>query len=172
MRASRERNLKFRCRVLTSCVLSFLAFLSPLAWCVGAETSIELQASCKDAAPCRVIDGMIDVELDLLNAGTDAVSLPVEYFRQQGPKVILVDNRSSKEKRLGMGPPRSYLFDQMQELAPGQAIRIPWSIPDHHISRFALRPVSITAIFRFYLAPGSSLPAKEFVSTQLLIEGD
>ncbi|WP_156455910.1 MULTISPECIES: hypothetical protein [Stenotrophomonas] len=159
-------------RHFLSGIVAVLAMAPVVAMCTGAQPKLELRARCLIDDSCSFAGETIRVELELINVGDKAIALPVEYFRKQGPKVILVDNHSNKEKRLGMGPPRSYLFDQMQELAPGQAIRIPWSIPDHDISRFASQPVSITAIFRFYLAPGSSLSAKEFVSTQLLIEGD
>lgn len=154
-------------------LLVMIVSLFPInARCGESDLMVELRVHCLDSNPCRFTGETIRVELELINVGEEEVALPVEYFRKQGPKVILVDNHSSKEKRLGMGPPMSYLFDRLEVLSPGQSIRIPWSIPDHHITRFALRPVSVTAIFRFYLAPGSSLPGKEYVSTQMLIEGD
>ncbi len=154
-------------------LLAMIMSLFPIsARCGEPDPMIELRVRCLDSISCRFIGETIRVELELINVGEENVALPVEYFRKQGPKVILVDNHSSKEKRLGMGPPMSYLFDQVEMLAPGQSIRIPWSIPDHHITRFALRPVSVTAIFSFYLAPGSSHPGEKFVRTQMLIEGD
>lgn len=154
-------------------LLVMIISLFPIsARCGEPDPMIELRVRCFNSDSCGFSGDTIRVELELTNATGEDVALPVEYFRKQGPQVILVDNHSNKEKRLGMGPPMSYLFDQLEVLAPGQSIRIPWSVPAHHVTRFALRPVSVTAIFRFYLAPGSPHPGKEFVRTQMLIEGD
>ncbi len=136
-----------------------------------ADPMIELRVRCINGDPCRFTGEPIRVELELFNAGGENVPVPVEYFRKQGPKVILIDNHSSKEKRLGMGPPMPYLFNQLEMLEPGQSIRIPWSVPEHHIARFALRPVSVTAVFRFNLAPGTTPAERKFVYAQLPIEG-
>ncbi len=133
---------------------------------------IELRVRCINGDPCRFTGETVRVELELFNVSGEDVALPVEYFRKQGPKVVLVDNHSGKEKRLGMGPPMPYLFNQLEVLKPGQSIRMPWSVPDHHIARFALRPVSVTAVFRFNLAPGTAPAERKFVYAQLSIEGD
>lgn len=74
-------------------------------------TKLELRARCLIDDPCSFAGETIRVELELINVGDKDIALPVEYFRRQGPQVILVDNHSSKEKRLGTGPSRSYLFD-------------------------------------------------------------
>lgn len=159
--------------------LVFVFSLLPVhAYGGTSDTMIEMRARCLAGDPClssgqipSLSSEMIDVELELFNAGSATVQLPIEYFRQQGPKVIIVDNHSSKEKRLGMGPPRSYLFDQMQELAPGQAVRIPWMVAPDEIVDFALRPVDITIVFVFDLTPRASLAEKRFVRAPLHITG-
>ncbi len=152
-------------------ILAMISFWIPIHVLGGeVDSMIQLHVHCHNGKPCRFTGETIAVELELVNGGEKDVALPLEYFRKQGPKVILVDNHSYKERRLGMGPPMTSLFNRMEVLASGQSIRIPWSIPGHHVSRFALRPVSITVIFRFYLAPGTAQSTKDFVSTQLLVE--
>lgn len=138
---------------------------------------IELRARCLAGNPClfsaQMSDfagEMIDVELELSNAGSSSIQLPIEYFRKQGPKVIIVDNHSGKEKRLGMGPPMSYLFDEMQELAPGQSVKIPWMVAPDEIYAFALRPVDITVVFVFDLTPRLPLAEKRFIRAPLHID--
>lgn len=156
-------------------VLVFLLFPAH-AYGGTSDIMIELHARCLAGNPClfsgQMSDfsgDMIDVELELFNAGSASVQLPIEYFREQGPKVILVDNHSGKEKRLGMGPPMGYLFDQMQELAPGQSIKIPWMVAPDEIDAFALRPIDITVVFLFDLTPRAPLAEKRFVSASLHI---
>lgn len=156
-------------------VLVFFLFPVP-AYGGESDTMIELHARCLAGNPClssgQMSDfsgEMIDVELELFNAGSISVQLPIEYFRKQGPKVILVDNHSGKEKGLGMGPPMGYLFDEMQELAPGQSIKIPWMVAPDEINDFALRPVDITVVFFFDLTPRAPLAEKRFVSAPLHI---
>jgi hypothetical protein len=135
-----------------------------------ADPPVELHVRCLNGDPCRFTGETIFVELEVVNTGNEGVALPLEYFRKQGPKIILVDKYSNEKRHLSMGPPKVRLFDQMEVLAPGQSIRIPWSIPDHHISRFALRPVNITAIFRFYLEPGTERSVESSVSAYVPIE--
>lgn len=143
-----------------------------VAMCTGAQPKLELRARCLIDDPCSFAGETIRVELELINAGDKDIALPVEYFRRQGPQVILVDNHSSKEKRLGTGPSRSYLFDQMQELAPGQVVRIPWMVATHEIDSFALRPVDITIVFVFDFTPQAPLAEKRFVSVPLHVTGE
>lgn len=149
------------------CVL-ILTLLLPLS-AYGGETGsmIELRARCLDGNPCRFTDEMIHVELELLNAGEEPVSLPVAYYRRRGPKVTLVDNHSGKESRVSMGPPNSDLANQLQVLSPGEAVRIPWLVTPDAITRFALNPVDLTVRFSFDLAPRLSAPAAAFVTTTL-----
>lgn len=117
------------------------------------DSMIELRARCDNGSICHFTGNTVSLELELFNAGNEAVALPIEYYRRRGPKVVLVDNHSGKEKKLRMGPPIVHLVDQMQVLEPGDSVRIPWSVPDHHINTFALRPVDVTAIFSFTINP-------------------
>lgn len=77
------------------------------ARCEEPYPKIELRVDCLNGYPCRFSGDTIRVELELTNASGEDVALPVEYFRKQGTQVVLVDNHSNKEKRLGMGPPMS-----------------------------------------------------------------
>lgn len=150
--------------------LAIIFMLFPVSAQGGKQDiMVELRVRCLQGNPCPFAGEMIDVELELFNAGSSSVELPVEYFRQQGPRVILVDNHSGKEKRLGMGPPRSYLFKEMQALAPGQSIRIPWMVAPDEIDDFALRPVDVTAIFVFDLTPWLPLAESRFIRAPLHI---
>lgn len=130
---------------------------------------IELRARCIEGNPCYFTGEMFALELELFNAGSEPVALPIEYLRRRGPRVTLVDNHSGKEERLGMGPPKAHLIDKLQTVAPGEMIRIPWWIPDSHIVTFALRPIDITAKFTFHLTPRKSFEDSTFVSSQLHI---
>lgn len=130
---------------------------------------IELRARCNNGTVCRFIGDTIKLELELFNAGSDAVSLPIEYYRKRGPKVVLVDNHSGKESKLRMGPPIVHLVDQLQVLEPGASIRIPWSIPDHHINTFALRPVDVTAVFSFTIDPRMATQGAPFFEAKLQV---
>ena len=98
-------------RHFLSGIVAVLAMAPAVAMCTGAQPKLELRARCLIDDPCSFAGETIRVELELINVGDKDIALPVEYFRRQGPQVILVDNHSSKEKRLGTGPSRSYLFD-------------------------------------------------------------
>jgi hypothetical protein len=150
--------------------LTFVLLLFPVSAFGGKPGAmIEFSVRCVEENPCQFSGEMIDVELELFNAGSTGIGLPVEYFCKQGPRVILVDNHSGKEKRLGMGPPMSHLFDEMQELAPGQSIKIPWMVAPDEIDDFALRPVDITAVFVFDLTPRLPFAESQFVRAPLRI---
>ena len=154
-------------------LLLILILLLPLSAHSGETAStIELRARCLDGNPCRFIDEMIHVELELLNAGELPVSLPIEYYRRRGPKGILIDNHSGKESRLCMGPPSSTLAKQVQVLSPGEAVRIPWLVAPDSINRFAVKPVDLTVRFSFNLTPMLSAPDAVSVATTLqVVEG-
>jgi len=128
---------------------------------------IELRARCLGGNPCRFVDEMIRVELELINAGNEPVSLPVEYYRKRGPRVILVDNHSGKESRVGMGPPNSDLANQLQVLSPGETVRIQWLVTPDAITRFALNPLDLTVRFSFDLTPRLSVPDAVFARAEL-----
>lgn len=138
-----------------SVLMPVLAFSMVPASAHGREvgSTIELRARCNNSSTCHFTGNTVNLELELFNAGSDAVALPIEYYRKRGPKVVLVDNHSGKEKKLRMGPPIVHLVDQMKVLEPGGSVRIPWSVPDHHINTFALRPVDVTAVFSFTINP-------------------
>lgn len=153
-------------------VVAIIATVPSIAMCTEAAPTLELRARCLTGDPCRFTGETIAVELLLVNTGEENAVLPVEYLRKRGPKIILVDNQSNKETRLCMGPPNPRLRDKLEMLAPGQTIRIPWSISSHDLSRATLRSSSITAIFRFYLEPSDVFPGARTVYTALLIERD
>lgn len=159
-------------RYFLRCVVAAIAMVPLIAMCTEGAPTLELRARCLTGDPCRFTGETIAVELLLVNTGEENAVLPVEYLRKRGPKIILVDNQSNKETRLCMGPPNPRLRDKLQVLAPGQTIRIPWSIPSHHLSRAASRSASITAVFRFYLEPSAVFPGARTAYTALLIERD
>mgnify|MGYP000848145897 FL=1 len=133
------------------------------------ETMIEVRARCLYGDPCRFMGEVIDVELELKNRGEEGVDLPLRYFREQGPKMIFVDNHSGKEKRFRMGPPMRELFNKLETLPPGKSIRVPWRIQADDISMFALRPVDLTVRFNFYLAPVAGQADEVFATAELRI---
>lgn len=147
----------------------FLLLLPASAFGGEPGVMIEFRARCVEGNPCQFSGDMIEVELELFNAESTAIGLPIAYFRGQGPRVILVDNHSGKEKRLGMGPPMSHLFDEIQQLAPGKSIKIPWMVAPDEIDDFALRPVDVTAVFVFDLMPRSPYAESQFVRAPLRI---
>ena len=144
-------------------VLIASIFSSP-ASNLDSKPMIELRARCAEGNPCHFTGEMFVLELELFNAGQESMTLPIEYFRRRGPRVTLVDNHSGKEVVLHMGPRKARLMEQLQVLAPGESIRFPWWIPDFHISDFALKPVDITAKFRFHLTP--QLPIEEAIFSE------
>lgn len=127
-------------------------------WTVTAHASddlsqIELRVRCVEPGPCRYAGRMVEVELELFNAGKKAVSLPVEYIRHRGPAVTLVDNRSGKQTGVRMSPPAPRLLAYSRTLAPGESVRFREQISDVVVDRFASLPVDITVNFTYRLDP-------------------
>lgn len=138
----------------------------------AAASGIKLRARCLENAHCHYRGQSIELELDVLNAGREAVSLPTEYYRRRGPVLTLIDNRSGKRQPLRMGPPRSELLEQMQVLEPGQSFRFRWVIMPNQILRFALRPVDVTAEFGLSLDPRLTGENAQMIETTLRIASD
>lgn len=138
----------------------------------AAASAIELRVRCLENAHCHFRGQSIQLELDVLNAGREAVSLPTEYYRRRGPVLTLIDNRSGKHRPLRMGPPRSELLEQMQVLEPGQSFRFRWVIMPTQILRFALRPVDVTAEFGLSLDPRLTGENAQMIETTLRIASD
>lgn len=137
-----------------------------------ANTMIELHARCLNDVQCHFSGQKTEIELEIFNAGREAVSLPTEYYRLRGPVLTLIDNRSGKRRPLRMGPPRSELLEQMQVLEPGQSFRFRWVIMPTQILRFALRPVDVTAEFGLSLDTRLTGENAQMIETTLRIASD
>lgn len=145
-------------------------------WTVTAQASddlsqIELRVRCVEPGPCRYAGRMVEVELELFNAGKKAVSLPVEYIRQRGPSVRVHDNHTQRTTSLRTTLAAAALREQLQVLAPGQSIRFSIPVKPRDISRFALRPVDVSLEFSINLTPGLSGEDADMVSSRLRVVG-
>ncbi|MBK0055100.1 hypothetical protein [Stenotrophomonas sp. S39] len=139
------------------------------ASCQEAPPGIELHASCIDNAPCHFLGEDIRVELELRNVGSEDVQVPAEFYRRRGPSVKLLDRQSGKETSLASNPPDARLLKSLQTLRPGQSFRFPWRILPTEISRFAPRPIDVSAVFSVNLTPGARGGRAHIASSELRI---
>lgn len=139
------------------------------ASCQDTSPGIELHASCIDNAPCHFLGGDIRVELELRNVGSEDVQVPAEFYRRRGPSVKLVDRQSGKETSLASNPPDARLLKSLQTLRPGKSFRFPWRILPTKISRFAPRPIDVSAVFSVNLTPGARAGQAHIASRELRI---
>lgn len=152
------------------CVLLISVF--PTVFATESKPMIELHARCIDDPLCRFRDQELELELEVFNAGREAVSLPTEYYQRRGPVIKLVDNRSGKRSTVGMGQPMPQLLDQLQVIEPGQSYRFRWIIMPEDIQSFALRPVDLTVEFGLSLNPRLAGADAKMITTRLHVAAD
>ncbi|MNV02398.1 hypothetical protein D3C71_926330 [compost metagenome] len=136
------------------------------------DPMIELHARCTDDAQCRFHEGAtLNIELELRNAGSEPVSLPLEYIRQRGPSVRVYDNHTELSTALRTKLAAAALRDQLQVLEAGQSIRFSFPVKPQEISRSALRPVDVSLEFSINLTPGLSGEEANMVRKRLRVIG-
>ena len=150
-------------------LIAIIAATTPPAYSKEALSGIELHARCVDDARCRFRGDTLNVELELRNAGSESVTLPLEYIRSRGPSVKVKDNASGKLASLHSGMAAAALRDQMQELRAGQSLRIGFPIKPQELTRFALRPMDVTLQFSVNLTPGAHGADAQRVQAQLKV---
>lgn len=158
-----------RCLMLL-CVL--LLPMTPAALATEPKPMIELHVRCTDDPRCHFRNQELQIELEVFNAGREAVSLPTEYYRRRGPVIKLVDNQSGKKGSIGMGQPMPRLLDQLQTLEPGQSYRFGWVLMPEDIQDFALRPVDVTVEFGLSLNPRLTGANAQMVTTRIHVVAD
>ncbi len=130
---------------------------------------VELRVHCMGEAACRFTGTTLEFELELLNSGSTALQLPLNYLQKRGPAVRIHDNHSGKVTSLRRPLAAAALREQVTELAPGQSVRITYTVRPEGISRFALRPVDVFFEFSFNLAPAEGEP--QMVNTRVRVTG-
>ncbi len=151
-------------------VVALILALSPMTvHSLEVPSMIQLSAHCLGAEPCRFNGERLEIELVVHNSGDEPIQFPVDYYLNRGPVVKLVDNHSGKERSLSRGPSNLALMEKMQQLQPGQSVRIPCEIFAADIERFALRPIDLNAVLSVTPTPALPVSQLQMHSIQLRI---
>jgi len=151
-------------------VVAFTLWLLPMTGHSRGESgALQLSTHCPSAEPCRFNGERLEIELVVHNSGDEPIQFPVDYYLNRGPVVKLVDNHSGKERSLSRGPSNLALMEKMQQLQPGQSVRIPCEIFAADIERFALRPIDLNAVLSVTPTPALPVSQLQMHSIQLRI---
>lgn len=133
---------------------------------------VTLSVRCLDDAACRFHGSDLRVELTLRNTGETPVELPIAYFRQRGPGVLLTDVQSGRALQLRTSLAGERQRQNPQALGPAESVAYTWRIFATEINEVASRPVDLIAEFSVNLAPGRTGNSADVVRQQIHVRGD
>jgi hypothetical protein len=130
-------------------ILLFLVF-GQAAYCkqrkeTGMKDLISINVTCKDNPQCYFKDEDLFIVISITNTHDKPIGVPLEFVKDRGPVVRLVDTTTGADTFLPTHPADSDLLDEFLFVEPGKSISMEWVFDPEEMRQFGHKYVDLSA---------------------------
>ena len=136
--------------LLTASLCVLLAFATQIQNCSDkkeikmSDQTLTVEVKCKNNPECLFDDDDIFIEIFVINRSGSDVGFPLEFAREKGPGVKLIDTETKKESLLSTHLADWDLKDEFVQIKPGDSVTIEWVVTEDELTQFGHKKVDLT----------------------------
>ncbi|HCA59613.1 MAG TPA: hypothetical protein DEP46_16720 [Blastocatellia bacterium] len=109
-----------------------------------SDHSISIEVKCKNNPGCLFDGEDIFIEIFIINKGSSDVGYPLEFAKEKGPSVRLIDTETKNESSLSTHLADWDLKEEFTTIKPGASVSFEWVITDEELKQFGHKYVDLT----------------------------
>lgn len=136
-------------KVAVKILLLFAIFSQAAACAAAGETEmngklLEISVKCKDDPKCEFKGEDIFLEIFVTNRSNGDVGYPLEFAKERGPSVTLIDTETKHESQLSTHLADWDLKTEFTVIKPGESVKIDWVVTEDELKQFGGKYVDLT----------------------------
>lgn len=106
---------------------------------------LAITVSCKDNPECLFEGKDVFINITITNQHSERVGFPLEFVKQRGPIIRLIDTETGVDTNLPTHPADSDLLEEFTMIEPGKSITMEWVMDPEELQQFGHKYVDVSA---------------------------